>query len=218
MKSRKKYWILGLVGCALFGIGDWLLGYVDPQPVSEIFSVLKAGHGEGYTLWKIALTLFLGVLGVPLMAAGCMHMSELVTDEKRKTVLMYSMMLLPVGWLIIHFTVSCGIWVYAWNMQKGDPSLALRMAEDVMCMFQSTLFAAYLLAAIPLLLLVVYTLRDKMSLKKSSLLFTPLLWMAFFSALKFLIPATLLSNGIDTFCMNAGMMIWFGYLLVKRNG
>lgn len=102
------------------------------------------------------------------------------------------------------------------EFEKGDPPLALRMAEDVMRIFQSALFAAYLLAAIPLLLLVVYTLRDKMSLEKSSLLFTPLLWMAFFSALKFLVPATPLSNGSDTFCMNAGMMIWFGYLLVKR--
>ena len=38
MKSDQKFWLLGFVGCALFGIGDWLLGYVDPQPVSEAFS------------------------------------------------------------------------------------------------------------------------------------------------------------------------------------
>ena len=123
----------------------------------------------------------------------------------------HSMMLLPVGWLLVHFTVSCGIWAYAWNMQKGAPSLALRMAEDMMCMFQSTL-----LAAIPLLLLVVLTLRGRTSLEKPSLLFTPFLWIALFSAVKFLVPATPFSNGIDTFCMNAGMMIWFGYLFVKK--
>lgn len=215
-KRNRKYWLLGLIGCALFGIGDWLLGYVDPQPISELFSVLKAGHGVDYALWKIALTLFLGALGVPFMMAGCMRMAELVTDEKRKNAMKWSMMLLPVGWLLIHFTVSCGIWVYAWNMQKGDPALALRMAEDAMRMFQSTQIAADLLAAIPLLLLVIYTLRNKTVLKKSSLLFTPLLWMALFSAVKFIVPATPFSNGIDTFCMNAGMMIWFAYLAVKK--
>lgn len=207
---------MGLVGCALFGIGDWLLGYVDPQPVSEAFSVLKLGHGAGYALWKIALTLLLGVLGVPFMMAGCTRMAVLVTEEKKKIVLRAGMLLPPVGWLLIHFTVSCGIWAYAWNMQEGDPALALYMAEDVMRMFQSTQIVADLLAAIPLLLPVVYTLRDKMTLQKTSLLFSPLLWMALFSAVKFLVPATPFSNGIDTFCMNAGMMIWFSYLLVRK--
>ena len=216
MKINQKYWLLGLIGCALFGVGDWLLGFVDPRPVSEVFSVLKAGHGTSYPLWKIALTLVLGAIGVPFMMAGCMRTAVLVMDEKKKTAFRYSMMLLPVGWLLIHFTVSCGIYAYAWNMQKGDPSLALPMAEGITRMFQSTQLVADLLAAIPLLLLAVYTLRDKIALKKSSLLFTPLLWMTLFSAVKFIVPATPFSNGIDTFCMNAGMMIWFAYLAVKK--
>ena len=215
MKSNRQYWLLGFVGCALFGIGDWLLGYVDPQTVSEVFSVLKAGHGESYGLWKITWTLVLGAIGVPFMMAGCVHMAELVTDSKRKNVMRWSMMLLPVGWLLIHFVVSCGIYTYAWNMQKGDPTLALRMAEDATRMFQSTQILAYLLAGVPLILLVVLVLRGKTVLPKASQFFTPLLWMAVFSALKFVLPASPFSNGIDTFCMNAGMMIWFGYLLVK---
>ena len=214
-KRNREYWLLGLLGCALFGIGDWLLGYVDPQPVSEVFSVLKTGHGEVYGLWKITLTLVLGAIGVPFMMAGCMHMAELVTDKKRGAVLRWGMMLLPVGWLLIHFTVSCGIYTYAWNMQKGDPTLALRMAEDVTRMFQSTQIVADMLAGVPLVLLVVFVLRGKTALPRLSQLFTPLLWMALFSALKFVISASPFSNGVDTFCMNAGMMIWFGYLLVK---
>lgn len=207
---------MGLLGCALFGVGDWLLGFVDPQPVSEVFSVLKAGHGADYPLWKIALALLLGAIGVPFLTAGCMRTAELVADDKRRSVLRYSMMLLPVGWLLIHFTVSCGIYAYAWNMQKGDPSAALALSEDVMRMFQGTQTVADLFAGVPLILLVIFTLRNKTALKKTSLLFTPLLWMALFSALKFVIPASPFSNGVDTFCMNAGMMIWFGYLLVKK--
>ena len=78
----------------MFGIGDWLLGYVDPQPVSEVFNVLKLGHGEGYALWKLALTLFLGVMGVPFMMAGCIRISELVTDEKRKNAMKWKIFLL----------------------------------------------------------------------------------------------------------------------------
>ena len=112
-------------------------------------------------------------------------------------------------------TVSCGIYANAWNIQYGDPSNALRMAEDVTRMFRSTQLVADFMAGIPLILLIVLVLRGKTVLPRSSQFFTPLLWMAVFSALKFVIPASPLSNGIDTFCMNAGMMIWFGYLLVK---
>lgn len=30
MKGNQKFWLLGIMGCALFGVGDWLLGFVDP--------------------------------------------------------------------------------------------------------------------------------------------------------------------------------------------
>lgn len=43
-----------------------------------------------------------------------------------------------------------------------------------------------------------------------------IVFAALFSAVKFLVPATPFSNGIDTFCMNAGLMIWFAYLVVKK--
>lgn len=83
-------------------------------------------------------------------------------------------------------------------------------------MFQSTQIVADLLAGVPLILLIVFVLRGKTVLPKSSQFFTPLLWIALLSMVKFLIPVTPLSNGIDTFCMNAGMMIWFSCLLVKE--
>lgn len=211
MKNR-KYWVFGLIGCVCFGIGDWLLGYVNPEVVISAFSVLKAGHGEGYDLSKIPWTLLLGALGVPMMLAGCAHMAELATDARWRRVLRFSMLLLPVGWLLIHFTVSCGIYVYAWNMQLGDASQAEPMALAIMETFKSTQLVAYLFALIPLVLLPVCVFCGKTILKKRSQWFTPLLWMAVFAALKFVLPATPFTNGLDTFCMNAGMMIWFGYI------
>ncbi|MBQ9609930.1 MAG: hypothetical protein IJV15_10880 [Lachnospiraceae bacterium] len=30
----KKYAVQGIIGCALFGIGDWLLGFVNPDTVA----------------------------------------------------------------------------------------------------------------------------------------------------------------------------------------
>ncbi len=215
MKNR-KYWILGIIGCILFGIGDWLLGFVDPTPAADQFYVLKAGHGMGYELKKLSITLLSGIIGVPFMMAGCPHIAELVTEKERKKVLKVTLMLLPVGWLLIHFTVTCGIFVYAWSMQNGNQYFALKMVTDMMKMFRSTQYAAYFLVGVPLILLPVFVFRGKMILPKTSQFFTPLLWMGLLSSVKYVIPASPFVNGIDTFCMNAGMIIWFVYLLLKK--
>lgn len=213
-RENKKYWILGIIGCVLFGIGDWLLGYVDPAVVAEEFSVIKAGHGASYELAKIAVTVTIGAAGAPFLLLGCMRIAELVTEEGPRRRLRLTMTLLPVGWLIIHFTVSFGIFVYSWCMHRGDTAAAMELTLAVMDMDRGAQLISYLFAAIPLIQLVVYTVRGKTELKTSSLLFTPLLWMALLSGLKFVVPATRFTNGIDTFCMNAGMIVWFVYLLL----
>ena len=101
-------------------------------------------------------------------------------------------------------------------MQNQAAGMAERLATDILHMMQPAQIVSYLFVGIPLVLLPVYVLRGKTSLKKRSQFFTPLLWMAFLSGLKFIVPATPFSNGIDTFCMNAGLIIWFVYLMTVK--
>ena len=215
-KEYQKYWLCGMIGAMCFGIGDWLLGYVDPGIVNESFSVIKAGHGAGYDLFKITLTLLFGAIGGPFLMLGCMKMADLITEEKKKKNFRFWMALLPVGWLIIHFTVSVFIYAYSWSMQNGMSETAEKLAADIEHMMQPAQIVSYLFIGIPLVLLIVYVLRGKTVLKKRSQFFTPLLWMALLSGLKFVIPASPFSNGIDTFCMNAGLIIWFVYLMAVK--
>ena len=213
-KEYKKYWLFGIIGAVCFGIGDWLLGYIDPGIAGESFSVIKAGHGAGYDLFKITITLLFGAIGVPFLMLGCVKMADLITEEKKN--FRFWMALLPVGWLIIHFTVSVFIYAYSWSMQNGMDETAEKLAADIEHMMQPAQIVSYLFIGIPLVLLIVYVLRGKTVLKKRSQFFTPLLWMALLSGLKFIVPATPFSNGIDTFCMNAGLIIWFVYLIAAK--
>ena len=151
------------------------------------------------------------------MLAGCVRTAELVTEEKPRRGLRFAMALLPVGWLVIHFTVSFDIFVYSWCMHRGDTATARELTLAVMRMDRGAQLVSYIFVAVPLIQLIVYTVRGKTALKASSLLFTPLLWMAVLSALKFVVPATSFTNGIDTFCMNAGMIIWFIYLIIANS-
>ena len=215
-KEYQKYWLCGIIGAVCFGIGDWLLGYVDPGIAGESFSVIKAGHGADYDLFKITITLLFGAIGVPFLMLGCVKMADLITEEKKKKNFRFWMALLPVGWLIIHFTVSVFIYAYSWSMQNGMSETAEKLAADTQHMMQPAQIVSYLFIGIPLVLLIVYVLRGKTVLKKRSQFFTPLLWMALLSGLKFVIPASPFSNGIDTFCMNAGLIIWFVYLMAVK--
>ena len=215
-KEYQKYWLCGMIGAVCFGIGDWLLGYVDPGIVNESFSVIKAGHGAGYDLFKITITLLFGAIGVPFLVLGCVKMADLIVEEKKKKTFRFWMALLPVGWLIIHFTVSIFIYAYSWSMQNGMAETAEKLAADTQHMMQPAQIVSYLFIGIPLVLLIIYSLRGKTALKKRSQFFTPLLWMALLSGLKFIVPATPFSNGIDTFCMNAGLIIWFVYLMAVK--
>jgi len=44
---KRKYAIQGIIGCTLFGVGDWLLGFVDTGKVEgDVFYFISVGHGE----------------------------------------------------------------------------------------------------------------------------------------------------------------------------
>ena len=97
-----------------------------------------------------------------------------------------------------------------------DEKTSVSMCRYIEHMMQPAQIVSYLFIGIPLVLLIIYVLRGKTVLKKRSQFFTPLLWMALLSGLKFIVPATPFSNGIDTFCMNAGLIIWFVYLIAAK--
>ncbi len=146
-----------------------------------------------------------------------MKTADLLNENSKKKPFRFLMAQLPVGWLIIHFTVSVFIYAYSWCMHNELPEKSEKLAADIQHMMQPAQMVSYLFIGVPLVLLIVYVLRGKTVLKKRSQFFTPLLWMAFLSGVKLVIPATPFSNGIDTFCMNAALIVWFVYLLAARS-
>lgn len=123
MKTR-KYWIFGIIGGLCFGAGDWLLEYVDPASVGEEFHVIHMGHGADYDLTKVSVTLLLAALGMVFLLPGFRAMANIVKDEKKKTQGQFLWSLCAVGWMMIHFTVAVGIYVYSWCMHLENAELA----------------------------------------------------------------------------------------------
>ena len=85
--------VSGILGCICFGVGDWLLGYVDPTPIGEdIFYFVCSGHGGGYDAWKIVVTLVMAMIGMCFLLPGMVcpkKYCEGIRAEKTSSVSLY---------------------------------------------------------------------------------------------------------------------------------
>ena len=95
----KKYAIQGIIGCALFGVGDWLLGFVNPDTVEgDTFYFISAGHGASYADWKILVTMVCAVIGVLFFI--------IVIARGRTTLKKREVFFTPLTWILIIGLIS----------------------------------------------------------------------------------------------------------------
>lgn len=213
--QNRKYWIFGIIGCLCFGIGDWLLGYVDPAMVNEdLFYFIRAGHGAGYNRIKVIITMVLAMAGMFFYFPAMIHIADVAADKKTAMPLKYTFGLCSLGWLFIHFIVSINVMVYSWMTENAGSELANGMSNFLGNAMLPCLYIAYIFIGVPLILLMADILRGKTVLKKREVLFTPLIWMAIINIAANVIPATAFSYGLYTFSMNGGMFLWFLFLLL----
>ncbi len=214
MALQKKFIIFGMIGCLCFGIGDWLLGYVDPAPIEgNVFYFIRAGHGAGYDTGKAAVSLALAVAGMCFLHPGFSHIADIAKEEKTKRSLGYAMELCSVGWLALHILVSINVAVFAQAEKMGGRELAAALSGRLAGTGAAALFLVFLLIGIPLIMLAVCIVWQKTYLERKAAVFSLIVPMAAIFAVSQFLPESLFSYGLYTFCMNGGMIAWFGYLL-----
>ena len=214
MALQKKFIIFGMIGCLCFGIGDWLLGYVDPAPIEgNAFYFIRAGHGAGYNLSKAAFALALAMAGMCFLYPGFVHIADIVKDEKTKCSLEYAFGLCSIGWLALHILVSVNVLVFAHAEKNGGRELAVALSGSLGSAGMAALFCIFFLVAVSFVMLFIDILRQKTCLKRSAVLFSPIVPMMVIFIAAQLLPQSPFSYGLYTFCMNGGMLVWFVYLL-----
>lgn len=215
---EKKYAIQGIIGCLLFGIGDWLLGYVDPGKVPyDVFYFISAGHGAEYPDWKITVTMVCAIIGVLFLWQGFVHISDLMTEEKDRAGAARVFTFLTYSWLIIHFTVTIIVFIYSYSCRKIGIEQAVLITKGLDKVLDPCILIAYLILGIAMIDLIIVIARGKTVLKRTDAFITPLTWMLLIGAVSFILPASPFSKGLYTFCMNGGMIIWFIRLLIQKN-
>ena len=216
MTLSKKYIIFGMIGCLCFGVGDWLLGYVDPALVKgDVFYFIRAGHGADYNTSKAVTALVMAVAGMCFLYPGFVHISDIARDEKTKGSLGYVFGLCSAGWLIIHFIVAANVIVFSQAEKSGGREFAITLSNRFGNGCFITLGCAYLFVAAAFIKLTADILRRKTHIRRSGVFFSPAVPMAVFSLISMVIPQSPFSYGLFTFCMNGGMLVWFHYLFAK---
>lgn len=212
----KKYAIQGIIGCVLFGVGDWLLGFVDPGKVPEdVFYFISAGHGAGYPDWKIMVTMVCAIIGVLFLWQGFVHISDLMKEEKDMEGAKRVFTFLTYSWLIIHFVVTIIVFIYSYSCRTLGSEQAVIITNGLDKVLDPCILIAYFILGIALIDLIIIIARGRTKLKRTDAFITPLTWMLIIGAVSMVLPASPFSKGLYTFCMNGGMIVWFIRLLIR---
>ncbi|MCM1100030.1 MAG: hypothetical protein NC079_04795 [Clostridium sp.] len=218
MPVQKKYCILGLIGCLCFGIGDWLLGYVDPMPVEgDVFYFIRAGHGADYNTLRVGVTLALAVVGIFFLYPGFIHIADIAKDGKTKRLLGYAFGLCSVGWMMLHLLVSVNVLVFSETAKSVGCEFAAVLSNRLGNAGLAVEKCAALFAVGAGILLIIAILRRNTCLKKSAVVFSPVIPMLIIIVIARVLPQSAFSYGLYTFNMNAAMMVWFVYLFAAGN-
>lgn len=214
---EKKYAIQGIIGCLLFGIGDWLLGYVDPGKVPyDVFYFISVGHGAEYPDWKITVTMVCAIIGVLFLWQGFVHISDLMTEEKDRAGAARVFTFLTYSWLIIHLVVTLMVFMHSYSCRNIGIEQAVIITKGLDKVLDPCILIAYLILGIAMIDLIIVIARGMTVLKRTEAFITPLTWMLLIGAVSFILPISPFSKGLYTFCMNGGMSAWFIRLLVRR--
>ena len=217
---EKKYALQGIAGCLLFGLGDWLLGFVDPAKVDgDVFYFISAGHGDGYPAWKVTMTLIAAVTGVLFMHQGCVHIGDMMKSEKDKAGASRVFAFMTFGWLILHFVVTVNVYAYSYMCRTLDTEQAALFSKELCSVMNFGLYISYFIIAVALADLVLVIARGRTHLPRREAFFTPLTWICLTGAVSLLLPESAFSKGLYTFCMNGGMIVWFiRMMFCKKSG
>ncbi|MCM1467328.1 MAG: hypothetical protein NC086_04205 [Alistipes sp.] len=216
MTLQRKYWIFGLIGCLCFGIGDWLLGYVDPALVegADLYFI-RAGHGADYNTLRVDATLVLAVVGICFLYPGFVHIADIGKDRRTKRLMRYAFGLCSVGWIMLHLFVSFHVLVFSEAVKNAGSGLAITLSGRLGGAGLVVEKCSSLFTVAAFLLLIVAIAQGNTCLKKSAAVFSPIVPMVIIIAAAQILPQSAFTYGLYTFNMNAGMMVWFAYLLVK---
>ena len=209
--SNKKLIALGIIGALLVGLGDYLLGYVEPT-VIENSSLLKIGYGADYNLYLPIVSMLVASVGMIFYVPMFLGISNTITSSKLKKAFLVTSACGFFGWLMIHYYVSSLVYQYAWGVQNGVNN-AFEYTTAVLDAFSPIISSWYCIVIIPFILHFFATITGKTSLPKATTLANPLLCLLYIAIILSVLPESKFASALQMGIASEAILIWIITLL-----
>lgn len=228
-KEKIKYQrncLLGALGAALLIVGDLCISIVPASPADKGLYVRGAYLNGDFQLWRVALLLVTGLVGMFFYAFGIDAISEQILPKYRKTraLVKYAGLMYVASAATLHFLVgTLAYWVTYLSEHIGREQ-AIAYVDD----YYNLLFPAASIVYIPTALLMLTSLISLLAgrtvMKRSMIVFHIITWQLIFA----LIPDIRQAMGADISTLdyvfsqasgNTACLIWLvaSFVYSKRN-
>ena len=220
-KEKIKYQrncLLGALGAALLIVGDLCISIVPASPADKGLYVRGAYLNGDFQLWRVALLLVTGLVGMFFYAFGIDAISEQILPKYRKTraLVKYAGLMYVASAATLHFLVgTLAYWVTYLSEHIGREQ-AIAYVDDY--------YIVYIPTALLMLTSLISLLAGRTVMKRSMIVFHIITWQLIFV----LIPDIRQAMGADISTLdyvfsqasgNTACLIWLvaSFVYSKRN-
>jgi len=116
----------------------------------------------------------------------------------------------------LHFIVAFHVLAFSADCKTEGMEAAIVSAKILNDCITPTFLLSYVFIFAGLIVLPILILANKTTLPKAAAFVTPVVPMCVIWGVAALLPASALSYGMFTFCINFGMLVWYFCLLIRQ--
>lgn len=204
--------LCGLLGCACFGGGDWLMILGDTAH-SGTLSWLTAGAAQ-MAPWRNILAMALAFPGIILYGVALFSIADFLTGEtvQKRYQAFTAFSLTP--WLCLHLFYIMILYSFAWMSNNGYESASLPVSEALFAHFAWLVPISEIFMLPPYFYWVWLVLRGKSVFPRRLALSNPLIFYGILKLLTMLMPDSPFRLAFTNGLMSESMALWFGGMLI----
>ena len=230
--TSKKLLVVGIFGCVLFMIGDYLYAATGKGQTTETIGfMVRVAYLEMGT-WRMVASIFCGFFGTMMYYMGFHRMYDLLKihirepkDQKWVKLFRVAYISGTVGWAYVHAMFMTVALIFKYIYQSyGDMAVAAEIANRVFYCNAAPMLIAYILCDVGLTVIMITLVWKKIiplpntGMRILATLFNPMMCPGIIGNLFTLLPWPL--NQIDhgTESMGYALVLVLGLLLLKEMG